>query len=418
MPTIAETVTCDSCHVDRMLLLLTVSDAQPAAGAMNFDLPTWVQDLVVVARDFREQRLAPLEAEFLREGNVEPSLRPLLQAEARDRGLWAIDVPGEHGGLGLGQLAVCAVHEELNQHPMMFEVGGAPEPVLYGCAPHQWDRYFAAVVRGERRSAYAFTEPGTGSDLAGITTTAVRDGNDWVINGRKLFIGLAERVEFLILFASTNPAAGAGGVTAFLVDSGTPGYEVVRTIPTMGDAWEPCELSFTDCRVSGEQVLGQVDRGFAGADHQLSHGRLKIASYQLGIAQRCLDLAVAWAQERTTWGQPIASRQAIQFMLADSSVELDCARLLVYQTAWHADEGRDVRTEAFKAKLFATEMAQRVTDRCLQVFGGRGYARDSPIQSFFRQVRLWRIGHGTAEIHRWMIARDLLGPAAMAGPPS
>jgi acyl-CoA dehydrogenase len=385
---------------------------------MNFDLPASVQELVAVARGFREQHLAPLEADFLRDGNVPWSLRPQLQAQARELGLWAIDVPTEHGGLGLGQLAVCAVHEELNKHPMMFEVGGAPEPVLYGCASHQWDRYFAAVVRGERRSAYAFTEPGTGSDLAAIATTAVRDGDDWVINGRKLFIGLAERVEFLILFAATNAAAGAGGVTAFLLDSGTPGYDVVRTIPTMGDAWEPCELSFTDCRVSGEQVLGQVDRGFAGADHQLSHGRLKIASYQLGIAQRCLDLAVAWAQERTTWGQPIASRQAIQFMLADSSVELDCARLLVYQTAWHADEGRDVRTEAFKAKLFATEMAQRVTDRCLQVFGGRGYAKDSPIQSFFRQVRLWRIGHGTAEIHRWMIARDLLGPAAMAGPPS
>ena len=240
-----------------------------------------------------------------------------------------------------------------------------------------------------------FTEPGTGSDLGAIETTAVRDGDEWVINGGKIFIGLAERVEFLlILFASTNPEKGAAGVSVFLIDSGTPGYEVVRTIPTMGDAWEPCELRFDDCRVSADQILGEVDRGFAVADHQLSHGRLKIASYQLGIAQRSLDLAVAWAQERTTWGRPIGSRQGIQFMLADSAVELDAARLLVYQTAWHADEGRDVRTEAFKAKLFATEMAMRVTDRCLQVFGGRGYARDNPIQSYFRQVRLWRIGHG------------------------
>jgi acyl-CoA dehydrogenase len=384
---------------------------------VNFDLPQDIQDLVAIARDFRHELLDPLESQFLRDGNVPWTLRPELQAQARERGLWAIDVPEDHGGLGLGQLAVCAVHEELNQHPMMFEVGGAPEPALYKCAEHQWDRYFAAVVRGERRSCYAFTEPGTGSDLAAIATTAVRDGPDWVINGRKLFIGLAERVEFVILFASTAPERGAAGVTAFLVDSGTPGYDVVRTIPTMGDAWEPCELSFTDCRVSGEQVLGDVNRGFAGADHQLSHGRLKIASYQLGIAQRCLDMAVDWAQQRTTWGEPIAARQGVQFMLADSAVELDAARLLVYQTAWHADEGRDVRTEAFKAKLFSTEMAQRVTDRCLQIFGGRGYAKDSPIQSFFRQVRLWRIGHGTAEIHRWMIARDLLGPAATGRSP-
>lgn len=383
---------------------------------MNFDLPEEIQALVATTRAFREERLDPLEAEFLRDGNVPWALRPQLQDEARARGLWALDVPVEHGGLGLGQLAVCAVHEELNKHPMMFEVGGAPEPALYHCSPDQWDKYFASVVRGERRSAYAFTEPGAGSDLSAISTTAVRDGDDWVIDGAKIFIGLAERVEFLILFASTAPELGARGVSAFLVDSGTSGYEIVRTIPTMGDAWDPCELRFEDCRIPAGQLLGAVNHGFAGADHQLSHGRLKIASYQLGIAQRCLDLAVAYAQERTTWGQPIATRQGLQFMLADSAVELDCARLLVYQTAWHADEERDVRTEAFKAKLYATEMAQRVTDRCLQVFGGHGYVKDSPIQSFFRQVRLWRIGHGTAEIHRWMIARDLLGPSASEVP--
>jgi acyl-CoA dehydrogenase len=379
---------------------------------VNFDLPAEVRDLVDAARAFREERLAPLEEQFLLEGNVPWELRPRLQEQARERGLWAIDVPTEHGGLGLGQLAVCAVHEELNRHPMMFEVGGAPEPVLHHCSAEQWDRYFAAVVRGERRSCYAFTEPGTGSDLGAITTTAVRDGGDWVLDGHKLFIGLAERVEFLILFASTSPEKGARGVSVFLVDSGTPGYEVVRTIPTMGDAWEPCELRFEDCRVPAGQLLGEVDRGFAIADDQLSHGRLKIASYQLGIAQRCLDLAVAWARERTTWGKPIAARQGVQFMLADCAVELDAARLLVYRTAWRADKGEDVRVDAFKSKLYATEMAMRVTDRCLQVFGGRGYARDNPVQSYFRQVRLWRIGHGTAEIHRWMIARDLLGPAA------
>ena len=383
---------------------------------MNFDLPAEVVRLVAAARDFRQECLDPLEEEFLLNGNVPWALRPPLQAQARDRGLWAIDVPQEHGGLGLGQLAVCAVHEELNKHPMMFETGGAPEPVLYHCDADQWARYFAAVVAGERRSAYAFTEPATGSDLGAVETSAARDGDEWVINGRKLFIGLAERVEFLILFAATDPGRGARGISVFLVDSGTPGYEIVRTIPTMGDAWEPCELAFTDCRVPAGALLGPVNGGFTIADDQLSHGRLKIASYQLGIAQRCIDIAVAWARERTTWGAPIASRQGIQFMLADSAVELDAARLLVYRTAWRADQGHDVRVDAFKSKLYATEMAQRVTDRCLQVLGGRGYAKASPIQSFYRQVRLWRIGHGTAEIHRWMIARDLLGPAAAGRP--
>jgi acyl-CoA dehydrogenase len=385
---------------------------------VDFELPHDIRGLVDEARRFREERLDPLEQEFLLNGNVPWELRPRLQDEARARGLWAIDVPVEHGGLGLGQLAVCAVHEELNRHPMMFETGGAPEPVLYHCAAHQWERYFDEVVAGERRSAYAFTEPETGSDFAGVQTTAVRDGDDWVINGHKIFIGLAERAEFLILFASTDPGRGARGLSIFLVDSGTPGYEVVRTIPTMGDAWEPCELRFTDCRVSNAQLLGDVNAGFVVGDHQLSHGRLKIASYQLGIARRCIDIAAAWARERHTWGRPIASRQAVQFALADSVVELDAAQLLVYRTAWRTDRGEDVRTDAFKAKLYATEMAQRVTDRCLQVMGGRGYTKECPIQSFYRQVRLWRIGHGTAEIHRWMIARDLLGEAASDRRPS
>ena len=381
---------------------------------MDFELPADVRELVEIARAFREERLAPLEEEFLREGNIEWPLRPKLQAEARERGLWAIDVPTEHGGLGMGQLAVCAVHEELNRTPIMFESGGAPEPVLYECDERQWDKYVKGVIDGERRSAYAFTEPGTGSDVGAIETVAVRAGDTYVINGRKMFIGLAERVEFLILFASTDPSKGVKGVTAFLIDSGTPGYNIVRLIPTMGDAWVPTEIEFDDCRVPATQRLGEEGKAFALADEQLSHGRLKIASYQLGIAQRCLDEAVAYAQERTTWGMPIASRQGIQFPLADSAVELDVARLLVYKTAWRADRGEDVRIDAFKSKLYCTEMAQRVTDRCLQVFGGRGYAKDNPVQSYFRQARLWRIGHGTAEIHRWMIARDLLGPAASA----
>jgi len=381
---------------------------------MDFELPADVRELVQIARDFREERLAPLEEEFLREGNIEWPLRPKLQAEARERGLWAIDVPTEHGGLGMGQLAVCAVHEELNRTPIMFESGGAPEPVLYECDEKQWHKYVKGVIDGERRSAYAFTEPGTGSDVGAIETVAVRDGDDYVINGREMFIGLAERVEFLILFASTDPSKGVKGVTAFLVDSGTPGYNIARLIQTMGDAWVPTEIEFDDCRIPATQRLGEEGEAFALADEQLSHGRLKIASYQLGIAQRCLDEAVAYAQERTTWGQPIASRQGIQFPLADSAVELDVARLLVYKTAWRADRGEDVRIDAFKSKLYCTEMAQRVTDRCLQVFGGRGYMKENPIQSYFRQARLWRIGHGTAEIHRWMIARDLLGPAAVA----
>ncbi|MBT2207910.1 MULTISPECIES: acyl-CoA dehydrogenase family protein [Actinomadura] len=376
---------------------------------MDFSIPAELSMFVDSVRRFRERELMPLEQRFLTEGRFTPQERRDLQERARSQGLWALDVPEEYGGQGMGTLATCLVVEELYKHPGMFEFGGSPEPVLYQADEEQKKRYLHPVIEGERRSCYAFTEPGTGSDFARITTTAVRDGGDWVINGTKIFISEVDRADFCILFASTDPEAGSRGITCFLVDMGTPGFEVSRPIPTMGDDWEPYELSFTDCVVPDSARLGPVGGGWALASEQLTHGRLKIAAFQLGIAQRCLDMAVEWAKERVTWGKPIATRQGVQWMLADSAVELEAARYLVYRAAWMADEGHTIRNEAFIAKLYATEMAQRVTDRCLQVFGGLGYSKELPIQSFFRQVRVWRIGHGSSEIHRWMIARNLLG---------
>ncbi len=287
--------------------------------------------------------------------------------------------------------------------------GGSPEPALYLCNEEQKERYFYPILRGEKHSAYAFTEPGTGSDIAAIETVAVRDGDAFVLNGTKKFIGWVDFADFLMVFAKTDPAAGTRGVSCFLVDKETPGFEIVRSLPTMGDQWAPFELSFTDCRVPAENLLGKLNGGFVIASDQLTHGRLKIAALQLGLAARAIEIAVEHAKERTTWGKPLASRQSIQWMLADSEVELQAARLLVHKAAWMADTGAFIRTEAFVAKLYATEMAQRVTDRCMQIQGGLGYLRESPIQSLFRQARLWRIGHGTSEIHRWMIARDMLG---------
>lgn len=364
--------------------------------------------MVDSVRQFREKEMMPLEHEFLMNGDVPLETRFALEEKGRENGFWALDVPEEDGGQGLGELAMCMIAEELYKHPMMFEFGGAPEPSLYLCDEEQKERYYHPVIAGEKRSCYAFTEPDTGSDFAAIRTTAVRDGDDWVINGRKTFISHVDRADFVILFATTDPKLGGRGVTCFLVDKGTPGFELSRPIPTMGDGWEPYELEFSDCRVPDANRLGDVNDGWKIADHQLTHGRLRIAAYQLGLAQRSIDLAIDWAKQRKTWGKPIGTRQAIQWMLADSHVELEAARLLVYRAAWMADRNSHSRTEAFVAKLYATEMAQRVTDRCLQIFGGLGYSKEVPIQSFYRQVRVWRIGHGTSEIHRWMIARDLL----------
>lgn len=376
---------------------------------MDFAVPDELTMMVASVRQFREKELMPLEREFLLRGKLAIETRFALERKGREQGFWALEVPAEYGGLGLGNLALCLIDEELFKHPAMFEFGGSPEPALYRCDEEQKQRYFLPVIRGEKHSCYAFTEPDAGSDFAGIRTSAVRSGDNWVINGTKIFISYVEGADFVILFASSEPKAAARGVTCFLVDKGTAGFSVTREIPTMGDNWDPHELQFTDCVVPDSNRLGEVNGGFAIADLQLTHGRLKIAAFQLGIAQRSIDLAVDWARQRVTWGKPIASRQAIQWMLADSEVELEAARLLVYRGAWMADSGRRIRNEAFIAKLYATEMAQRVTDRCLQIFGGMGYTRELPIQSFYRQVRVWRIGHGTSEVHRWMIARNMLG---------
>lgn len=379
---------------------------------MDFDLPDELQAMVEVVRRFREREVDPLEAEFLRAGRLAIEDRDRLDTAARAAGLWALEVPTELGGQGLGVTGICAVAEEMFKSPTMYLFGGNPEPSLYASNPDQVERYLRPVINGELRQCYAFTEPDVGSDVANIRTRAVRDGDKWVINGRKTFISRAAESDFVILYAATEENGNSTGVTCFLVDSGTPGYEISRSIPTMGDGWEPCELSFEDCVVDDANRLGEVGAGWELGRDQLTHGRIKIASYQLGIARRSIDIAVAWAKSRHTWDKPIGSRQGVQWLLVDSEVELQAARLLVYKAATEADSGRPADRAAYIAKLYATEMAQRVTDRCLQVLGGLGYTKEVPIQSFYRQVRLWRIGHGTAEIMRWMIARDMLGPLA------
>ncbi|MBS1675899.1 MAG: acyl-CoA dehydrogenase family protein [Actinobacteria bacterium] len=382
---------------------------------MSFAPSAEVLDLAERTRAFVEDELNPIEQKFLLEGRLDFTERAKLEVKARDRGLWALEAPTEYGGCGYGQVALAFAAEELYKSPIMFGplpgdiFGGSPEPALYLCTDKQKEKYFHPIISGEKHSAYAFTEPETGSDVAGITTTATKTEDGWVINGTKKFIGWIEYADFLMVFASTKPDAGARGVSCFLVDVDAPGFEKVRQLPTMGDQWAPWELRFADCHVPEENLLGQLHGGFKVADEQLTHGRLKIAALQLGLAQRSIDIATKYAKDRETWGKPIASRQAIQFMLADSEVEVQAARLLVHKAAWMADANEPMRTEAFTAKLYAAEMAQRVTDRCLQILGGSGYLRESPVQSLYRQARVWRIGHGTSEIHRWMIARSMLG---------
>lgn len=375
---------------------------------MDFALSDEVKMIKESVRKFTERELFPLEKQFCMDGALPNETRLELERKGRELGFWALDVPAEYGGAGLGQIAMCVIHEELYRSPLMFEFGGFLEPALYLCNAEQKERYFFPVIRGEKKSCYAFTEPGTGSDLAAVQTRAVKKGDRWVLNGSKTFISHVDRADFIMVFASTTPGAGSKGITCFLVDKDSPGLHISNPIRTMGDDWAPYTLSFDDCEVPEENILGEVNKGFIVADEQLTHGRLKIAAFNVGIGARCLEMAVQYAKDRSTFGQPLASRQGIQWMLADSEVELMAARLLVFQAGWLADTHQAIRNEAFVAKLYATEMAQRVSDRALQIFGGMGYTRELPLQSFYRQVRVWRIGHGTSEIHRWMIARNML----------
>lgn len=375
---------------------------------MDFDLTEEQLLIQQQVRKFVERELFPLEQEFCVSGTLPLTKRQELEDKGRDLGFWALDVPEEFGGAGLDPLTMCIIYEELYRSPLLFDFGGCVEPALYLCDAALREQYFHPVVQGKRRSCYAFTEPGTGSDLAGIKARARLDGDSWVIDGSKTFISEVDRADFIILFVSSDPSRGARGITCLLVDKDAPGVSISQPIPTMGDDWAPYTLHFDGCRVPATNVLGEVNGGFAVADHQLTHGRLKIAAWNVGIAQRCLEMGVEYAKERVTFGEALAKRQAIQWWLADCEVDIMAARLLVHKAAWQHRNGDPIRNEAFVAKLFATEMAQRVTDKILQIFGGMGYCRELPIQSFYRQARLWRIGHGTSEVHRIMIARNLL----------
>jgi acyl-CoA dehydrogenase len=360
------------------------------------------------AREFTERELFPLEREFCLTGSLPAAKRDELEQKGRALGFWSLDVPTEYGGAGLDQLTNCLIGEEIFRSPLIFYFGGRVEPALYLCNDEQKERYLLPIVRGEKKCCFAFTEPQSGSDFAGIRTTAARKGAHWIINGTKTFISNVDRADFIILFAVTDPGKGAKGISCILVDKNSPGLSVSKPIPVMGDGWSTFSLFFDDCKVPIENLVGEENKGFLVGDHQLTHGRLEIAAFNLGIARRCLEMATSYSKERMTFGRPISSNQGIQWMLADSEVELMAARLLTHQAASLSDQKLPIRNEAFVAKLYATEMAQRVTDRALQIYGGMGYCLEVPIQSFYRQVRVWRIGHGTSEVHRMMIARNML----------
>lgn len=380
---------------------------------MDFDLPWDVRTLQSVVREFVERELIPIEISVNTDESIPDDLLQRLQAQVKDMGLWLLDVPAEYGGTGLSWLARCVVQEEISKTKALpFRrnelFGPTVGPILYHGNEEQKERFLYPVIRGELQICFAQTEPDAGADPASVKATAIRQGDTYILDGTKRFITEAEDADYAQVICKTDSPKGKGGISCLVVDMSAPGVKITRTWPTMmGD--KPCEITFDGVRVPVENRIGEEGSGFELAQQWLTVGRVKGHGARcVGIAQRALDMAMDYARVRTTFGQPLADRQAIQFMIADSAMELRAARLMVYETAWMADQGRDVRNESYMTKVFCTEMATRVVDRAMQIHGGIGLTKDLPLEYWYRQVRSIRITEGVTEVLRWRLARNLI----------
>jgi alkylation response protein AidB-like acyl-CoA dehydrogenase len=362
-------------------------------------------------RTFVTKELMPLEPKVLereRQGERGFSLEELrgLQEKAKQSGFFGVLTPEEYGGMGLGSVMAALIEIELGRTFVQFKFGGDADNILFHANDEQKRRYLEPTISGERYSCFAITEPGAGSDARNIRTSAVRDGDEWVINGEKTFITGGDIADFCMVFAVTDKEKGAdGGVTCFLVDRDA-GW-TSATIPTMGE-WGPASLSFQDVRVPHSAILGEEGRGFALAMKWIGKGRFMLPARALGACERLVEMAMEQAKNRVTFGEPIANRQAIQWMIADSAVEIEALRWLVLTAAWQVDNGIDSRQSQSMAKLYGGVQANQIVDRVLQIHGGMGYTRELPVERWYRELRLLRIYEGTDEIQRRTIARNLL----------
>lgn len=378
---------------------------------MDFTLSTEEKEVRDWVRTFVRREILPMEPDVLRRERAgEPGLTHTelrdLQNKAREAGFWGIQTPEEYGGMGLSAVMTALLEAELGRSFVPFRFGGAADNILFHANDVQKQRYLLPTIEGDRISCFAITEPGAGSDARNIRTQAVKDGSDWVITGEKTFITGGNEADFTMVFAVTDKEKGAnGGVTCFLADRDM-GWKS-EPIPTMGQ-WGPAALVFDQVRVPEENILGEVGRGFELAMQWIGRGRYLLPARALGACERLVDMGIEHAKTRVTFGEPIANRQAIQWMIADSAVEIEALRWLVLHAAWQVDQGLDSRHAQSMAKLYGGVKANEIVDRMLQVHGGMGYTRELPVERWYRELRLLRIYEGTDEIQRRTIARNLI----------
>jgi len=379
---------------------------------MDFEL-TDEQELIREAvREFADAEVAPIAAEVDREHRFPAELLPKLA----ELNLMGMPYPEKVGGAGADYLSYVIAIEEISRVCATTSVivsahsSLATWPIYTFGTPAQHDRYLADMTSGRRLGAFALTEPAAGTDAAAGTTTALLKGDEYVLNGSKIFISNAPYAEIYVVFAKTDPAApGTRGMSAFIVEKDTPGFsvgEAEHKLGIRGSSTPP--LYFADCHIPSDALLGGEGNGFKVAMKTLDGGRIGIAAQALGIAQAALDASVAYAKERVQFGKPIAALQAIQWMIADMATEIDAARLLVYRAASCVDNGRPYSTEGAMAKLFASETATRVAGKAIQIHGGYGYTESYPVERNWRDAKITEIYEGTSEVQRMVIARSCL----------
>ena len=378
---------------------------------MNFELSEDHLAVQDVARGFTEKKLKPRAEEFDTESKMDMD----LLREMGELGLMGISMPEEYGGGGMDTLSYMITIEELSKGCVSHAAVVALHNSLYGYpivefgTEQQKKKYLPGVLSGEKVGAFALSEPGAGSDAASVTTTYVKKDNGYLLNGTKIFITMGALADSVIVFAISKKGAGPKGISAFMVDKGTVGFDIGTIEKKMGFRASPTtELIFSDCLVPQENLLGDEGKGFRIAMSTLDGGRISCGAMAVGIAQAAFDVALEYSKQREQFGRPISAFQAIQMHLADMSIMIENARLLVYRAAWMKDKGLPYTLQAAQAKVYASEISTKVTHKATQVLGGYGYIRDYQVERMYRDARVTELFEGTSEIQRLVIARNLL----------
>ena len=378
---------------------------------MNFDLPEELIEIQRTVRAFCEAEVKPRAREW---DEAETFPREVV-GRLGEMGLMGIAVPEEYGGAGMGALAVAVVVEEVARFDGSLALtvashnGLGTGHILRFGTEEQRRRYLPPLARGERLAAWALTEPGSGSDAAGLRTTAVRRGDRWVLNGSKTFITQGTVGDVYVVLARTEPDRRQHGITAFILEKGLRGFTQKPIRGKLGvRSSDTAELILDEVEVPEAQRLGAVGEGFLDTLQILDRGRITIGAMAVGLARGALEEGRAYARERKAFGRPIAEFQAIAFSLADMATETAAARLLVHRAAALCDAGVPFGKEASMAKLFASEAAMRATSKAIQIHGGYGYTRDFPVERYYRDAKLTEIGEGTSEVQRMVISREIL----------